>query len=127
MQTKTIQEQLRKFAKDRDWDQFHNPKNLATALVCEAAELVEIFQWMTPNEIFQWMTPKEAVECMGDPETAKALRYEIADVQIYVLRLADKLGIDLNKALQEKLRINAEKYPVSLAKGNAVKYSRRKG
>jgi len=118
MQTKTIQEQLRKFAKDRDWDQFHNPKNLATALVCEAAELAEIFQWMTP---------KEAVECMGDPETAKALRYEIADVQIYVLRLADKLGIDLNKALQEKLRINAEKYPVSLAKGNAVKYSRRKG
>lgn len=118
MQTKTIQKQLRKFAKDRDWDQFHNPKNLATALVCEAAELAEIFQWMTP---------KQAVKCMDDLETSQALRHEIADVQIYVLRLADKLGVDLDKAVQEKLRINAEKYPVSLAKGNAVKYSRRKG
>lgn len=117
MQTKTIQKQLRQFAKQRDWDQFHNPKNLATALVCEAAELAEIFQWMTPAQ---------AARCMNDPATAASLQHEIADVQIYLLRLADKLGINLDKAIREKIKINAAKYPVSLAKGNAVKYSRRR-
>ena len=117
MQVKSIQRQLRRFAKERDWDQFHNPKNLAMALVCEAAEFAEIFQWMTPAQ---------AARCMSDPETATDVRHEIADVQIYLLRLADKLGIDLDEAMKKKIRINAAKYPVSVAKGNAVKYSRRK-
>ena len=116
MQVAAIQKKLRRFSKQRDWDQFHNPKNLAMALVVEAAELAEIFQWMTPDQ---------AAQCAKDPEIAKQLRHEIADVQIYLLRLADKLKVDLNAAIEEKIQLNAAKYPVALAKGNALKYSRR--
>ena len=116
MRTRAMQKRLRRFAAKRDWDQFHTPKNLATALVCEAAELAEIFQWMTP---------RQSALCVRDPAIGEAIRNEMADVQIFLLRLADKLGVDLSAAVTSKIRINARKYPVALAKGNAIKYSRR--
>lgn len=116
MQVAATQKKLRRFSRERDWDQFHNPKNLAMALVVEAAELAEIFQWMTPEQ---------SAKCAKDPEIAQRLRHEIADVQLYLLRLADILRVDLNAAIEEKMALNAAKYPVALAKGNAVKYSRR--
>ena len=116
MDIKAIQRDLDDFASQRDWNQFHTPKNLATALVCEAAELAEIFQWLTPDQ--SWT-------CLADEKTAASVRDEIADIQIYLLRLADKLGVDVEKAVADKIRVNAEKYPVDKARGNAVKYSRR--
>jgi NTP pyrophosphatase (non-canonical NTP hydrolase) len=118
MDTARFQAILARFAADRDWDQFHSPKNLSTALVCEAAELAEIFQWMTAEQ---------SAAAMDDAELAKAIRDELADVQLYLLRIADKLSIDLQEAMLDKIERNAEKYPVELARGNAEKYSRRKG
>ena len=113
---KAIQRELQDFATQRDWEQFHTPKNLATALVCEAAELAELFQWLTPEQ--SW-------SCMTDEKSAASVCDEIADIQIYLLRLADKLNVDIDKAVSGKIRINAEKYPVDKVRGNAVKYSRR--
>ncbi len=114
MDVKNIQSQLSAFARERDWEPFHSPKNLATALAVEAAELLEPFQWLK----------EEQSNRLAEPEFAK-VREEIADVLIYLLRLADKLDIDLEQAVAEKMRKIAEKYPISLAKGNAVKYNRR--
>ena len=107
-------EQLRRFAAERDWDQFHDPKNLAMALVVEAGELVEIFQWLTPEQ---------SQKVMGDAKKAVAVREELADIYGYLLRLADRLEVSLDEALEEKLVTNAEKYPVNLARGNATKYT----
>jgi len=116
MEIKAIQRQLSEFAKTRDWDQFHSPKNLAAALVVEAAELLEPFQWLKEDES----------RALADrPAEYAAVREEIADVLIYLLRLADQLNIDMEQAVAEKMQRNAEKYPVALAKGNAVKYNRR--
>jgi len=105
---------LRAFAKERDWEQFHTPKNLVMALAGEAGEL---------TEIFQWLTPEESARIMEDTEKGEAVRQELADVLQYVIRLADVLGIDIEQALWKKLKANAEKYPVSQAKGNARKYT----
>ncbi|HYE35144.1 nucleotide pyrophosphohydrolase [Methylocaldum sp.] len=116
MNIAAIQQTLRAFADERDWDQFHSPKNLAIALAVEAAELLEHFQWLKEDE------SRRLSEKAGD---YRAVREEIADVLIYLLRLADQLNIDLEEAIHEKMRKNAEKYPVELAKGNAVKYNRR--
>lgn len=116
MNIAAIQQVLREFARDRDWDQFHSPKNLAIALSVEAAELLERFQWLKDDESHR---------LAESPEDYRAVREEIADVLIYLLRLADLMSIDLEEAVQEKMRKNAEKYPVELAKGNAVKYNRR--
>lgn len=116
MEIKLIQRQLREFAEEREWDQFHSPKNLAAALVVEAAELLEPFQWLKEDESRQ---------LADKPATCAAVRDEIADVLIYLLRLADQLDIDIEQAVTDKMRRNAEKYPVELAKGNAVKYNRR--
>lgn len=107
----------RKFVKDRDWDQFHTPKNLSMALAGEAGELVELFQWLTAEESFQ---------ITKDKEKAKALRNELADILFYTLRIADRLNIDIEEAVWEKLRQNAKRYPVKLAKGNAKKYTELK-
>jgi dCTP diphosphatase len=116
MNIAAIQQALREFAEERDWNQFHSPKNLAIALSVEAAELLERFQWLKEDES----------RCLAEkPEDYRAVREEIADVLIYLLRLADQLSIDLEEAVREKMRHNAEKYPVELAKGNAVKYNRR--
>lgn len=111
-----MQERLEGFAERRDWNQFHTPKNLAMALAGEVGELVEILQWLTPEE---------SASISNDPAEKKRVAEELADVAIYVLRLADKLGIDLEEAIEAKMALNEERYPVDLAKGNATKYNRR--
>ena len=103
---------LRAFAAERDWDQFHSPKNLAMALSVEAGELLETFQWLT-EEQSRSLTP-EALAAAGD---------EVADVLLYLIRLCDQLGIDPVTAAQRKLLANARKYPVDKARGNSKKYT----
>jgi dCTP diphosphatase len=108
-------DQLRKFAGDRDWDKFHNPKNLVMALNVESAELCEIFQWLTQEEAAN----------LND-ETKKKVAYEIADILVYAMRLADKIDINLDETIKEKLIHNAEKYPVEKCKGKSLKYNELK-
>ncbi len=112
-----IRQRLADFAKDRNWDQFHTPKNLSMALAAETAELLEIFQWLTDEQ------SKEIVH--NEREMAE-IREEIADVMIYLIRLSDKLNIDIEKAVLAKIELNEKKYPVELAKDNAIKYNKRK-
>lgn len=99
---KNLEEALQLFADERDWNQFHSPKNLAMALTGEVGELVEIFQWLTEEQ------SKNAAQ---DPKTARAVRDEVADVLLYLVRLSSVLGIDLNEAVTYKLATNATKYP----------------
>jgi dCTP diphosphatase len=106
-----LREAQRTFAAERDWDQFHTPKNLAMALAAEAGELLEPFQWLTPEQ-----------SANPDATTRAAVREEIADVLLYLVRLADTLDIDLAVAAREKLARNAQKYPVGRARGKADKY-----
>jgi NTP pyrophosphatase (non-canonical NTP hydrolase) len=103
---------LRDFARARDWEQFHSPKNLASALSVEAAELLEHFQWLT-----------EAQSRELSPAKRDEVAAEAADVLLYLLQLCDKLDIDLAQAARQKLRVNAEKYPVERAHGSSKKYS----
>ena len=107
-----IKLRLRHFARERDWDQFHSPKNLAMALIVEAAELVEHFQWIT-EEQSQALPADKLTE----------VEQEIADIQIYLIRLADKLGIDLERAVDAKIELNARKYPAEKVRGSAAKYN----
>jgi NTP pyrophosphatase (non-canonical NTP hydrolase) len=107
-----LREKLREFAAARDWDQFHSPKNLAMALSVEAAELLEIFQWLT-EEQSRRLTP----------EARAAASTEIADVLLYLIRLGDQLGIDPIAAAERKLVENEQKYPADKARGNAKKYN----
>jgi len=109
-----VQAHLRQFAAERDWEQFHNPKNLVMALAGEVGEL---------TEIFQWLTPEQSATVMRDPRRATCVEHELADILQYVIRLSDLLEIDLDRALWNKLRRNAEQYPVALARGNARKYT----
>ena len=111
MNIKNIQKQLSDFANERDWDQFHNPKNLAMALSVEASELVEIFQWLTPEQ-------SAAIMSSGESEHVKE---EMADIMIYLIRMADKLNVDLESIVNDKIVQNGKKYPVNLSKGNADK------
>ncbi len=108
----TLRQRIREFALARAWERYHTPKNLAMALSVEASELLEPFQWLTPEQSRQL-----------DPAQHEAVRQEIADVLIYLTRLADVLDIDLLEAAADKLAINARKYPVDKAHGNALKYS----
>jgi NTP pyrophosphatase (non-canonical NTP hydrolase) len=108
----SLRSSLRAFAAERDWDQFHSPKNLATALSVEAAELLEHFQWLT-----------EAQSAQLSPEKLIEVKHELADVLIYLIRLADKLDVDLLTAAEEKIALNAQKYPVEKAKGKMKKYT----
>lgn len=110
----SLRNQQRQFAEARDWQQFHTPKNLAMALSVEAAELLECFQWLTPEQ---------SVQIAGRERLA--VEEEVSDVLLYLLRLCDVLGIDLLQAAQRKMAVNARKYPVALARGSARKYSRR--
>ncbi|MFT3818270.1 MAG: nucleotide pyrophosphohydrolase [Rubrivivax sp.] len=103
--------QLEQFAKDRDWQQFHSPKNLASALTVEAAELLEHFQWLTEEQSRNL-----------SPAKRDAAGAEVADVLLYLIQLAGALGIDPIAAAQAKLKLNAQKYPVDLARGNSAKY-----
>jgi len=114
MDTDKFQAELRAFVRERDWEKFHTPKNLAMALAGEAGELLEIFQWLTAEE---------SASVMQDPKKALSVRDEIADVVVYCLRLSDVLKIDLGAAIKDKMKRNAEKYPAELARGKAVKYT----
>jgi dCTP diphosphatase len=108
-----IQGLIRDFASEREWLKFHNPKNITSALAVESAELLEIFQWLEADESWKIM------------ETAKAeaVKHEVADIAVYLLRLCDLLKIDLNQAILEKIEINRQKYPVEKSKGSAKKYT----
>jgi dCTP diphosphatase len=108
-----LRKRLADFAVERDWDQFHNPKNLAMALAGEAGEVLEHFQWLT----FEQASNLSA-------ETRTEVAMECADVLLFLLRLCDKLKIDLMKAAGEKLAINAKKYPVEKSRGKATKYNK---
>lgn len=107
-----LRDALREFAAERDWDQFHSPKNLASALSVEAAELLECFQWLT-EEQSRSLTPQQLAQA----------REEMADVLNYLVRIADKLDVNLLEAAREKIEKNALKYPVEKARGSAKKYS----
>ena len=109
-----IKQIVREFSSERNWDKYHTPKNLSMALSVEASELVEIFQWLTQDE------SKNI-----DSKEIQSVKDEIADILIYLIRIADKLDIDLEEVVLEKIKKNAEKYPVELSKDNAVKYNKR--
>ena len=118
MKSESIQqltEHLRQFAAERDWEQFHSPKNLAMALSVEVAEIVEHFQWLTEEQ-------------SGDLDAAKReeVEQELADALIYLVRLADQLKIDLLGAAERKLAINEAKYPAEQVRGSPKKYSEYK-
>lgn len=107
-----IRKRVRQFVVERDWDQFHSPKNLSMALIVEAAELVEHFQWLTEEQSGSL-----------SPEKLAEVELELADIQIYLISLAEKLKLDLVAAAGKKLALNAQKYPVDKARGNSKKYS----
>lgn len=112
MNLKLIQQKIRAFRDERDWMQFHNPKNLATSISIEAAELLEHFQWKNLEESERYAI--QAKDQIAD---------EVADVAVYLIELCDNLGIDLEAAISAKLEKNAAKYPVNKARGSAKKYS----
>ncbi len=112
IQLMPLRDALRDFARQRDWDQFHTPRNLATALAVEAAELLEHFQWLQDDDVEKFDERKR--ESVGE---------ELADVLLYLVRLADKLDLDLAAVAVRKLELNAAKYPVALAKASSKKYT----
>ena len=103
---------LREFAQERDWDQYHTPKNLSMALIAEAAELIEHFQWVDGSTSHQL-----------EPATRTAVEEELADILIYLVRNADKLDVDLLMSAERKIAINAQKYPADKVRGSARKYT----
>jgi NTP pyrophosphatase (non-canonical NTP hydrolase) len=107
----TIRDEMRQFVEERDWDQFHTPKNLSSALAVEAAELLEHFQWLHKGDAGE----------LG-PDKLREVRHEMADVLVYLVRLADKLGVDLPSAVAEKMVLNRAKYPADRVRGDARKY-----
>ena len=107
-----LSQRLAEFARARDWEQFHSPKNLSMALIAEAAELVEHFQWLTEEQ-----------SANLSPEKLAEVELELADIQIYLIELADLLRLDLMKAVDKKIAINAQKYPADKVRGSAKKYN----
>jgi dCTP diphosphatase len=107
-----LKKQLRLFATERDWDQFHSVKNLCSALSVESAELLEITQWLTED---QSNTPSAADKC--------SMKHELADIFLYLIQISAKLDINLIEAAEEKIQINAEKYPISKSYGVSTKYT----
>ncbi len=107
-----LRNKIRQFATERDWDRFHSPKNLSMALIAEAAELIEHFQWMSEEQSRTLSQDK-----------LDEIELEIADIQIYLLRLADKLSVDVMAAVERKLEINARKYPADKVRGSSKKYT----
>jgi dCTP diphosphatase len=105
--------ELAKFAQDRDWDQFHSIRNLLLALVGEVGEAAEIVQW----------TKDEDIHALLNDGGREKLAEELADILLYLVRVADKSGVDLEKAVKAKLALNAQKYPVNQARGSAKKYT----
>ena len=117
LDVEAIQEHLRVFVREREWEQFHDPKNLAMSLAIEAGELMEVFQWIPTGD---------SAAIMADPKKATAVREELADVMAYLLRLADVLSVDLHEAVWAKLSKNAANYPVHLSRGSSRKYNELK-
>ncbi len=113
MISKETTELLTKFRDDRNWSQFHNPKDLAISVCLEAAELLEIFQWSADDLVCEDKLPK--------------IKEELADVLSYCLLLADRCGLDPDEIIREKVKRNSEKYPVSASYGNKAKYTELKG
>jgi NTP pyrophosphatase (non-canonical NTP hydrolase) len=109
-----LREQVRAFVRERDWEQFHSAKELATAIAIEAAELMEPLLWLRPEE---------AAQALAQPETRRRVEEELADVLILCLSLANALELDVAQTVATKLRANAEKYPAALARGSARKYT----
>jgi NTP pyrophosphatase (non-canonical NTP hydrolase) len=112
MELKDITAKIREFRDERDWKQFHNPKDMAIAISIEAGELLEHFLWKTPEQVENRIA-----------ERKEDIESEIADIAIYLTELADNLGIDLLAAMDKKIAINAAKYPAHQVKGSAKKYS----
>lgn len=109
-----LQARLREFARQRDWEQFQTPKNLSMAIAVEAAELLEHFQWLTPPE----SEPGQL-----SPDKLRAISFEMADILMYLLRLADRLQVDLLDAAAEKFVVNEHRYPPEKVRGSARKYT----
>ena len=107
-----LRAKLNAFVKERDWEQFHSPKNLSMAMMVEAAELLELFQWNTEAESYALT-----------PEKREAVSHELADTFVYLLRIAEVLNIDLITAANQKIALNAVKYPVEKARGKNNKYT----
>ena len=112
-QLSQLQKQILEFRDERDWEQFHNAKDLAISLALEAAEVLEVFQWKSLASV---------ESLLQDPEYRSEISQELADVLIYLLLLSDRLGIDLSKAFAEKMAINDQKYPVDKSYGRSTKY-----
>jgi len=111
---KDLKQKLAKFIKDRDWEQYHSPKNLSMSIAIEAAELMEMFQWLTIEE---------SHNVIKDKEKLQEIEEELADIAVYVLDFCNMFNIDLTSAVLRKLKKNAEKYPSQLVKGKAHKYT----
>jgi dCTP diphosphatase len=114
MDLKLIQSRLKKFAEDRDWEQFHNPKNITMALSVEVAELLEIFQWSNSGGLDE----------VNDPDIKVQIEKEIADIFNYLIKLTDMLNIDLEEVALSKIEENDAKYPVEKFKGISKKYNK---
>jgi NTP pyrophosphatase (non-canonical NTP hydrolase) len=110
-QLQQLRDLVRQFVDERDWDQFHTPKNLSSALAVEAAELLEHFQWLQHGRADE----------LGEAKL-REVKHEMADVLVYLVRLADKLDVDLMTAVQEKMVLNRAKYPADQVRGDARKY-----
>lgn len=111
-----LKEKVREFVREREWRQFHSPKNLSMSLAIEAAELMEMFQWLTTEQSQQLSTSDR-----------RRVREELADIVLYVLDMCDTLNIDLSGAVKDKLAVNARKYPVGLTRGKAQKWTHYEG
>ena len=109
---KQIQKRMSDFARERDWDQFHSPKNLSMALAVEAGELMEHFQWLSEEQ-----------SASLPPEKLMAVEHELADILLYLVRLAERTNIDLGSAVEQKMALNEKKYPVHLVRGSSKKYT----
>jgi NTP pyrophosphatase (non-canonical NTP hydrolase) len=107
-----LQARLLAFARERDWEQFHNPKNLVMALSVEASELLEHFQWLTPEQSEQL-----------DPDKRREVALEMADIFIYLMRLAERLDVNLLEVVDDKIALNESRYPADKVRGSARKYS----
>jgi NTP pyrophosphatase (non-canonical NTP hydrolase) len=108
-----LRDRLREFARERDWEQFHSPKNISMALIVEAAELVEHFQWLTGKQSYEL-----------PPEKLREVEEEVADIFIYLVRLSDRLGVDMLDAAWRKIEKNAKKYPADVVRGSAERPKR---
>lgn len=111
---KQLQDFVRQFCEDRDWNQFHTPKDLAIGISTEAAELLDLFRFKSEDQI---------KDLLHKPDSRKKIENELADVFFFVLRFAERNGINLSHALQTKMQLNAEKYPVATSRGSNKKYN----